>query len=57
MADLRTAIRIAAARGLLARGLIAVFAAASPAHSDPLRIVAAASTATLRGRSAARRSR
>jgi len=43
MADLRTAIRIAAARGLLARGLIAVFAAASPAHSDPLRIVAAES--------------
>ena len=43
MADLRTAIRIAAARGLLARGLIAVFAAASTAHSDPLRIVAAES--------------
>jgi zinc/manganese transport system substrate-binding protein len=41
MADLRTAIRTSAARRLLAGGLIALAAAISPAHSDPLRIVAA----------------
>jgi len=41
MADLRAAIRTSAARRLLAGGLIALAAAISPAHSDPLRIVAA----------------
>src|SRR5215469_16371434 len=43
MADLRAAIWIAAARGLLAAGLTALFAAVSPAHGDPLSIVAAES--------------
>jgi zinc/manganese transport system substrate-binding protein len=41
MADLRAAMRTAAARGLLAGGLIALFAAISPAYGDSLRIVAA----------------
>jgi zinc/manganese transport system substrate-binding protein len=43
MADLRAAIRATAARGLLAAGLTALFAAVSPAHSDSLSIVAAES--------------
>src|SRR5215472_4914544 len=43
MVDFPAAIRVTAVGGFLAGGLIALFAAASPAHGDPLSIVAAES--------------